>query len=438
MNLEISGAHIVMAENDAWRVEKRDIFLKSGQVFYQKPFLKADRIIDAQNKIVLPGLVNAHHHIYSTLSKGVPCEVPFHDFSGNLKQLWWPLDHSLAREDVILSTILALEDSIRYGVTTIFDHHISGYTENALSDMAEVFSAYGISGTLAFEISDRNGEEFFEKSLEENLRFIQSQLGRDIQGMIGLHASFTLSDSSLKRIAESTSRFPIHIHLAEGEIDSRQCMKEYGLNLAERLARFDLLRPDSLLIHGSNLTEKDVEILRNYDIFLVQALDSNLNNGLHVGNISHFLQNGLKTTVGTDGMTSNILKSLKNSFLFTRYLNQSADIGYPEISALLLNGYDLKQRYDLPLGIREGEEADLVIVDYMPATPFNDDQFLSHFIYGITESRIQYVFKKDTILLDDFQLTMNPYQDIKKRAADISASMFDRFKANRLLYKNQD
>ncbi|MBN1948579.1 MAG: hypothetical protein JW784_02430, partial [Candidatus Cloacimonetes bacterium] len=107
MNLEISGAYIVSPENDNWRVEKKNIYLKSGQVFYQKPFPNADRIIDAQDKIVMPGLVNAHHHIYSTLSKGVPCEVPFRDFSGNLKQLWWPLDHSLNREDVLLSTVLA-------------------------------------------------------------------------------------------------------------------------------------------------------------------------------------------------------------------------------------------------------------------------------------------------------------------------------------------
>ena len=216
MNLEIRGAYIVTPQDDGTKVEKKTLFIQDGKIHFNKPFNEPDRIIDATNKIIFPGLTNAHHHIYSTLSKGVPCDVPFKDFMGNLKNLWWTLDHSLNKEDMVLSTAIAMKDAISQGVTTVFDHHISGYTENALSDMADVFDAYGVSGTLAFEISDRNGEEFFQKSLDENVRFAKAQKGKSVQGMIGLHASFTLSDKSLQKIADASEDFPVHVHVAEG------------------------------------------------------------------------------------------------------------------------------------------------------------------------------------------------------------------------------
>ncbi|MCF7794512.1 MAG: amidohydrolase family protein [Candidatus Cloacimonetes bacterium] len=435
MNLEIRGAWIVTPTETEILVEKKDIYILEGNIYFSKPFEKADRIIDATNKIVFPGFVNAHHHIYSTLSKGVPCEVPFKDFEGNLKQLWWTLDHSLQKEDMILSTAIAAKDSIKQGVTTIFDHHISGYTENSLTDMSEVFDAYGISGTLAFELSDRNGEEFFQKSLDENVRFAKAQKGKSVQGMIGLHASFTLSDESLQKIANASQDFPVHVHVAEGEIDGIQCLEKYGKGLIERFDSFGLLRDNSLLIHCSNLTEKDIEILKNRNVFIAQALDSNLNNALNVGNISQFISEGIKTTVGTDGMHSSAMKAYKNSLIFTKFLNKTPDIGYPEMQALFLNSFKLKKAFGLPLGVLEDESADLAIFDYEPATPFNTDQFLGHFIFGITESRCQYVIKNDEILLDDYHITKDLYQDLFERSWEISGKMFKRFEENKKLYE---
>ncbi len=435
MNLEIIGAWIVTPTENEISVEKKDIFIAEGRIHFSKPFERADRVIDATNKIIFPGLVNAHHHIYSTLSKGVPCKVPFKDFEGNLKQLWWTLDHSLQKEDMILSTAIAATESIKHGVTTIFDHHISGYIENSLSDMADVFEAYGISGTLAFELSDRNGEEFFRKSLDENVRFVKAQKGKSVQGMIGLHASFTLSDKSLLKIAETTEDFPIHVHVAEGEIDGIQCQEKYGKSLIERFDSFGLLRDNSLLIHCSNLTEKDIEILKERNLFIAQAVDSNLNNALNVGNISRFISEGIETTVGTDGMHSSAMKAYKNSLIFTKFLNKTPDIGYPEMQALLTNSFKLKKAFGLPLGVLEDESADLAIFDYEPATPFNNDQFLGHFIFGITESRCQYVIKNDEFLLDDYHLTKDLYKDLFKRSWEISGKMFKRFEENKKLYE---
>jgi cytosine/adenosine deaminase-related metal-dependent hydrolase len=256
-----------------------------------------------------------------------------------------------------------------------------------------------------------------------------------VQGMIGLHASFTLSDESLQKIADVSDHFPIHVHVAEGEIDGIQCQEKYGKGLIERFDSFGLLRENSLLIHCSNLTQKDIEILKKRNIFIAQAIDSNMNNALNVGNISKFISEGIKTTVGTDGMHSSTMKAYKNSMIFTKFLNKTPDIGYPEMQALFLNSFKLKKDFGLPLGIIEGKPADIAIFDYEPATPFNAEQFLGHFIFGITESRCQYVIKNDEILLDDYHVTKNLYKDLFSRSWEISKKMFERFEENKGLYK---
>ncbi|MDY6915909.1 MAG: amidohydrolase family protein [Candidatus Cloacimonadota bacterium] len=432
MNIVLKNGYLIIPRSEKFIVKKQDIHIKDG-IIQGKTLSKVDRIIDVQNRIVMPAFTNAHHHIYSTLSKGIPCQVPFRNFMGNLKQLWWTLDRSLQKDDMILSTVISAEESIKQGVTTICDHHISAYTENALSHMAEVFEKYSLSGSLAFEISDRNGEEFFQKSLQENIRFAQKQKDKEISGMIGLHASFTLSQRSLAHISEKTYNIPIHIHVAEGIIDVQKTQKAFQKGIVERLEDFQLLRKNSLLIHASNLEDKDLLLLQNKPVYLVQAIDSNLNNGLNIGNIHNFLKKDLKFTVGTDGMHSNVLKAMKNSMIFTKYQNRTPDIGYEEMQAMLWNNYKLKQDFGLPLGINASERADLAVFDYSPPTPIDNENFMGHFIFGITEANCQYVIKNDNILLDDYKLIINPYEEYKKSAVDISRKIFKRFEKNKNL-----
>jgi len=430
MNIEIRNGYLITPQEDTITVEKRDLFIENGIVKFSKTFSVADKIIEANNRVVFPGLVNAHHHFYSCLSKGIPAEVPFRDFTGTLQKLWWKLDRALNETDVKLSTVLSLHDCIRNGVTTVFDHHISAsFIENSLDTMKNVFADYDLNGVLSFEISNRNGEEIFRKSLEENIRFCQeNEKNENCKGMIGMHASFTLDNENLRQIAEETGNFPIHLHVAEGEIDEISCLEKYGKTIVERLLEFGLLRRNSLLIHGSNLSDKEVELLKNKQIYLVQAIDSNLNNALKVADISRLINENIKTTVGTDGMHSNTMKAWKNSFLFTKYQNQNPDIGFPEMQALFLNSYRLKKDFGFPLGILENDPADLAIFDYQPATPFDTNTFLGHFIYGITETPARWVLKKDKILLDDFQLKTNEkYEELIDKRVEISQKLFARF-----------
>jgi len=428
MTYLLKGGYVVVPHKARIKVEKRDLYVINGKIVNQPEKPASDQVIDCTDKIIMPGMVNAHHHIYSTLSKGIPCQVPFGNFMGNLENLWWTLDRALDEESVALSTVLTMEDCLKNGVTTVFDHHISAsYIKGSLSRMAEIFDAYDVQGTLAFEISDRNGEKIMQGSLAENLEFAEKQKGKSVQGILGMHASFTLSDKSLEMIAKESGNLPIHIHVSEDVVDRDVTLRDYNSFIIERLISFGLMRKNSLLVHCSNLIRQELELMGEHDIFAVQAVDSNMNNGLNVANIRTLTDLRIKTALGTDGMSSNILKSFKNSFIFCKYLNRDADIGFPEMKWLLSNSFELKKAYGYDLGIKQGDKADLVVIDYQPATEFDEDSFLSHWIFGITEARIQHVLKGEKLLLDNYELTFDPYKEFKKKSQRIASDLFKRF-----------
>ncbi len=429
MNILLRNGRVVTPIDGKFVVEEKDLYICNGKIS-KLPAPVWDRVLDVKGRVIMPGLVNAHHHIYSTLSKGIPVKGPLNDFVGTLEKLWWKLDRVLEQDDIVASTIITLRECIKAGVTTVFDHHISvPFIEGSLDSMAKEFERYQINGVLCFETSDRNGKEIFNRSLKENVDFYKKHLNsKNIKGTIGLHASFTLDEESLPIIKEQIGDAPIHIHVAEDLSDVTETMKmSGGLPVIERLDKYNLLNKNSLIVHGNNLTDEELALIKKSEAFVIHNPDSNMNNTLKIKNISETLSAGIPLTVGTDGMTSNMLKSYKNSFLLNRYLHQNPDTGYGEIYEVIQNAFKLKTTYGFDLGVLEGDDADVVVFDYQPSTPFNENTFLGHFVFGITESRPQWVLKGEYVLMDQFTVTVPEPSDLYEKQIPKTEQLFKRF-----------
>jgi cytosine/adenosine deaminase-related metal-dependent hydrolase len=212
--------------------------------------------IDAGDALVLPGLVNAHTHAYSALVRGMPAPIVAADFAELLRNLWWKLDLNLSLEDVGASAMLTALDGLRCGVTAVMDHHASyGAVAGSLESVAAGFEAAGQRAVVCYEVSDRLGPEAAAAALAENARHAPDarQAPFRLGSMLGLHASFTLSDDTLTRAAALAREHDLrmHIHAAEDRIDRTGEAGAVGdSGVVERLGRFDLLQPGALVAHG--------------------------------------------------------------------------------------------------------------------------------------------------------------------------------------------
>lgn len=168
---------------------------------------------------VTPGLVCGHHHLYSTLARGMPAppQQPT-GFRSILEQIWWRLDAALDLEMLRWSAMLGALEALQCGTTAIIDHHESpNAIEGSLSVIAEACAEVGVRVNTAYGVTDRHGPEGALRGLAENERYLRSG-GR---GMVGVHAAFTCEPSTLEAAAALARDLGVgvHIHVAEGVDD---------------------------------------------------------------------------------------------------------------------------------------------------------------------------------------------------------------------------
>lgn len=160
---------------------------------------QTDRAYDAVMSDLSPGLVCAHHHLYSTLARGMPAppSTPT-KFGEILEQIWWRLDAALDLEMLRASARLGAVEALMAGTTSIIDHHESpNAIEGSLDVIAEACAEVGVKVVCAYGVTDRHGPDGAQRGLAENERFLRSG-GR---GMVGVHAAFTCSDETLEAAA---------------------------------------------------------------------------------------------------------------------------------------------------------------------------------------------------------------------------------------------
>jgi cytosine/adenosine deaminase-related metal-dependent hydrolase len=367
-------------------------------------------VVNAKGCVVTIPNINFHDHLYSRLAKGLPITGPMDNFHNILKSLWWKVDTSLDREMIIASAQLGILDSIKNGVTYIFDHHSSPQTtRSSLQSIADVFNKMGINGVICFETTDRNGHQLAEEGINENKNFLENYVNENVKGLLGLHASFTVSDETLELAARIVEEYDlgIHIHLCEDKIDRELSKKQFGSIPVERLKKFKLLNEKSILSHGIHLTENDYSTIAKCGCAIVFNPDSNMNNAVGLPDFN-IIPGEIPILMGTDGMNSNAVKSLKQLFLLLRHSGKSFEDSFTKIQNIYFSQLKfVRQFFPDITGLNVGDRADLIIWDYFPPTPFTKENIWGHFLYGIIESRIKNVIHNGIILLNDFKLEAN-------------------------------
>ncbi|MCK5087441.1 MAG: amidohydrolase family protein, partial [Melioribacteraceae bacterium] len=268
-------------------------------------------IINGGGRVVTVSLVNFHDHIYSRLAKGLSIKGKMDNFQNILENLWWKLDLELDLPMIEASAKMAALESIKNGVTYIFDHHASpSTTVDSLKTIAGVLKEFDLRGVLCFETSDRNGDQLSEQALNENINFFNNYTNDDIKSLMGLHASFTLKNETLEKAAQMLNerKLGIHVHLCEDQSDVELSKKEFGFSPVERFVKYNLLNSKSILAHGIHLTENDYSAISQSGSAIVYNLDSNLNNSVGLPDFK-MVPSNLPILVGTDGMHANIARS---------------------------------------------------------------------------------------------------------------------------------
>ena len=348
--------------------------------------------IDAHGGLIMPGFINTHTHIYSGLARGLAIEGnnPTNFFE-ILDGTWWAIDRHLTLEGTRASAYATILDCIRNGVTTIFDHHAS-FCEipGSLFVIKDAAKELGMRSCLCYEVSERDGEEKCDQSIQENADFARWAAKENddmIKAMFGGHALFTISDKTFHKMVEANDGLTgFHIHVCEGMNDVYDTMDNYGCLPIERLLYNHILGEKTMLGHCIHVSPSEMDIIKETGTMVCNNPGSNMNNAVGCAPILKMMEKGITVGMGTDAYTHDMLESAKTFILIQRHNAAKPNVAWNETFQMLFeNNRAIAAKYfEKPLGIlKPGAAADVIVMDYKPFTPFSAENLQGHILFGL-------------------------------------------------------
>jgi putative selenium metabolism protein SsnA len=390
-----------MCEVADLRIEAGMITGKGGLVPHPE-----EEVVDCTDRLILPGMVCAHTHLYSSLALGMPgprsSPSNFHEI---LKTIWWKLDEALDEEAIWYSALAGAIQAVKCGTTCLIDHHASpNFISGSLTLIEQALVKIGLRGVLCYETTDRGGSRKRDLGIAENERFVAEHAHHPLyRGLFGAHASFTLDQKTLialgRLIQEHWSG--IHVHVAEDPVDARHTRARYATGLIARLRKAETLTNKSILVHGVHLSQSELVAAAKSGAWLVHNPRSNMNNNVGHARLGRFPE---RTALGTDGFPADMFEEARTGYFRCAEGPDRAASG--RLPKILNAGQELLSTlFDRRFGTLEpGSPADLIVLSYLPPTPLVEENIGSHILFGMTCGDVESVMVEGRWVMVDRRL----------------------------------
>lgn len=426
----------ILVQLDPPLVQQGNLRQEAGKIVSIGPDVTeqaGDETVDCEGAVLMPGMVNGHTHLYSALATGMPAlPKPPRNFHEILRFIWWRLDRAHTLVSVRQSGQIGALSALRCGTTTLIDHHASPQAiEGSLDSLEEGIASIGCRAVLCYETTDRNGPDEAARGLAENERYAlkarQRGNGR-FAAMVGAHASFTLSEKSLKACVDLGYRLGhgIHIHVAEDPVDERVTRETFGCGLLERFDRHGLLdMPGAIMAHGTHLSDRDIRLInqRTTSLTMAHNPNSNMNNGVGYTPVVRFKT---PTMLGTDGIGADMWREARTTLLKSNDARQALPNG--RTLQMLAESARFASRYlGVTLGVLEaGAAADLVLTRYHPATPLSAKSLAGHFVFAMGAEFVRDVMIGGQWCLRDGRVVHCDEAEVSRRSVEVAQSLYQR------------
>ena len=418
-----NGLVITMDEKRNKKIEKLDIIIEDDTIIdiVENYSDTADEIIDATNKIVMPGLINCHTHLGMSIFR---CSNDSLSLMEWLNNKIWPIEDKMTDEDIYYTTLLSCIEMIKTGTTTCADHYFGNLTLDAVKE-----SKIRCLFTRVLMDSDNNGEERINEfvKLYENNKDYSSLINFSVSP----HSLYTCTKDCLLKAKNLADKYklPIHIHFSESLSEITDVRKIYKKKSTEVLNDLGYLDNKLLLAHGVFIDDDEIELLKNRNISIVHNPVSNLNLGCGFAPISKYLENNINVCIGTDGQGSgnslNMFEHIRYVDMLQKglYKNPTIMNSYDVLKMATINGAKALGMNDNIGSIEIGKKADIIILDLNNLEICPNTEIISEIVHEVNINNIdttlvngEILMRNRKLLLDiDEEKLMNKIYEIKKR-----------------------
>lgn len=376
-------------------------------------FINAE-IIDATDKIALPGMVNTHTHAAMSLLRSYADDMALMDW---LQNKIWPAEAGLNDDDIYWGTMLSIVEMLKSGTTCFADMYFS------MDKVAQAVSESGIRASLCRGLVGLTPDA--DDKLQENAELFKNWHGKAdgrIRVMFGPHAPYTCPVPYLQKIIAKAASLnaEIHMHLCETAGEVNDCMKEHNMTPIQLMDSLDMFACGTLAAHCVHVTEHDMDIMASKNVRVAHNPQSNLKLASGIAPVPEMLNRGIVVGLGTDGSSSNNNLDLLEECRLTAMLHKGINgdpLLIPAKTALSL----ATKQGALALGFTDlgdiavGQKADLVLYDMHKPYWYPRHDRTSLFIYAANASDADTVIVNGKVLMRNGELL---YIDTEKIYAE--------------------
>jgi putative selenium metabolism protein SsnA len=435
-SLALCGGTVVTSLDPA-RIVAADVVIAGGRIAAVGEAPAGVPRRDCSGALVLPGNVCAHHHMYSALARGMPYHLPPpQNFLQILQRVWWRLDRALDSTAVRSSALVAGLDALRAGTTTVIDHHASpNFIDGSLDVIADALADLGLRSVLCYEVTDRDGAARAQAGVAENRRFLARRRSL-ARGMVGAHASFTMSGDTLAACAGAAADagVGIHIHVAEDGTDCEDALASYGTGVVERLGTAGVLGEGALLAHCVHVGQPEIAAIAASGSAVAHNARSNMNNRVGYSPLARAASPapgaaapGVRVALGTDGIGGDVITESQIAYFRATEAGAATGAAWP-LERLAEGARIAGHSFGEPLlgQITPGAPADVTVLGYAAPTPLTGASLAGHWVFGLSSRHVRDVIVAGELVIADGRSTRVDETKIAEEATREAARLWAR------------
>lgn len=426
MSLALTGGTVVTSL-DPPHLVRADVVIQDGRVLDVGRAGTAASRRDCSGCLIIPGNVCAHTHLYSALARGMPYRLPPPaNFLQILQRVWWRLDRALDERSIRASALVGGMEALLAGTTTIVDHHASpNAIDGSLDIVADALDTLGLRAVLCYEVTDRDGPPRARAGVEENRRFLASARPR-ARGLVGAHASFTLSAETLAACVEvaRSAGSGIHVHVAEDAADQRDAELRFGRRVVQRLAEAGALSGRTILAHCVHVDDAEAAAIVDSGVAVAHNARSNMNNAVGRAPVGRL---GPRVVLGTDGIGGDMFAETAVAYWRAREDDVSVGMSWP-LERAAAGARLAGTIFDEPLlgRIEPGAPADLMVLEYGRPAPLAEQNLAGHWVFGLSARHVRDVLVGGEFVVGDRRLSRMDQDELIADAAEEAARLWRR------------
>lgn len=409
-------------------LEKKDLYVEDGVITgigREPEGFHADKIVNASNRLIMPGLINCHTHAYMTIFRNCADDLSFTDWLfGNIS----PLEDRLVDEDAYWGARLAIMEMIQSGTTCFTDMHMNIHQTCRAVEESGIRAV--ITRGLVGDGEDEGGARRIDEALEE---MEQWKTNERMRFMLAPHAPYTCSKKYLEQITRIAKerKVGIHIHLAESRTEIENMDKEFHTTPIGYAKDAGIFEVPVLAAHCVHLTASDRKLLKQAGASIATNPVSNMKLGNGFADVEAMLEAGINVCIGTDGAASNNSLNMFHEMNMLSLIHKGNKEKAQCISAAqvlrmaTINGAKALGMEDQIGSIRVGKCADLVLLDLdaPQLRPLNDP--VSSLVYSANGSEVTDVMVDGRLLMENGKLCgfdkEQIYRELEERSSRIGA-----------------